>query len=378
MDPELARLAERLTPRVHDEMRQLVDISTPSGDLEGTERAIELCASFLPGWQVQRPPCSTVGCAPDMLATLTGTGPGGCCYWAIWTRSSPTVSIGLRTGWRAALRVGDGRHEGRGGAGAGGGAGLRASSASFAELSVLLVCDEEWRTAPLAHVARFSGYDACLCFEAGERSAEGEDGVIVRRKGAGTLRVRATGSARPLRARRRRMVVTRCWRSRMPRSRSPERPSPTVQINSRSCPRSSAQARPSTSCPPPASSFSTCALQQHRGVLERVLAAVPAGGRRRDAGRQVGARLAGDGYRGGRPRRVLAAASELLGRRSCSRARGGASDASHFAPDPAHDRRPRAARRRGAHARGVRASGLVRASAWRSRLPLPGLRSLTA
>ena len=55
-------------------MRQLVALSTPSGDIEGTERAIELCASFLPGWQVQRPPCSTVGCAPDLLATLTGTG----------------------------------------------------------------------------------------------------------------------------------------------------------------------------------------------------------------------------------------------------------------------------------------------------------------
>ncbi len=42
---------------------------------------------------------------------------------------------------------------------------------------------------------RFSGYDACLCFEAGEISEDGEDGVIVRRKGAGTLRVRATGRA---------------------------------------------------------------------------------------------------------------------------------------------------------------------------------------
>jgi glutamate carboxypeptidase len=65
----------------------------------------------------------------------------------------------------------------------------------FAELAVLLVTDEEWRTAPFTHVERFAGYDACLCFEAGERTPDGEDGVIVRRKGAGTLRVTATGRA---------------------------------------------------------------------------------------------------------------------------------------------------------------------------------------
>ncbi len=42
---------------------------------------------------------------------------------------------------------------------------------------------------------RFAGYDACLCFEAGERTPDGAEGVVVRRKAAGTLRVRATGRA---------------------------------------------------------------------------------------------------------------------------------------------------------------------------------------
>jgi glutamate carboxypeptidase len=55
------------------------------------------------------------------------------------------------------------------------------------------VCDEEWRTAPFAHVPRFAGWDACLCFEAGERTADGREGVVVRRKAAGTIRVRARG-----------------------------------------------------------------------------------------------------------------------------------------------------------------------------------------
>jgi glutamate carboxypeptidase len=72
---------------------------------------------------------------------------------------------------------------------------LSATPELFAELSVLLVTDEEWRIAPFRHVERFAGYDVCLCFEAGERAPGGGDGVIVRRKAAGTLRVTATGRA---------------------------------------------------------------------------------------------------------------------------------------------------------------------------------------
>jgi glutamate carboxypeptidase len=64
---------------------------------------------------------------------------------------------------------------------------------AFAELALLLVTDEEWRTEEFAHVGRFAGFDACLCFEAGERGPAGEEGVVVRRKAAGTLRVVAAG-----------------------------------------------------------------------------------------------------------------------------------------------------------------------------------------
>ena len=70
---------------------------------------------------------------------------------------------------------------------------LAARPADFAEVALLLVCDEEWRTAPFAHVARFAGWDACLCFEAGELTADGHEGVVVRRKAAGTIRVLARG-----------------------------------------------------------------------------------------------------------------------------------------------------------------------------------------
>src|ERR1700761_9558520 len=74
MSQDFAALAADATPRVLDEMRQLVAISTPSGEIEGTEQAIVLCQGFLPGWRIERLPCSTSRCAPDLLATLTGTG----------------------------------------------------------------------------------------------------------------------------------------------------------------------------------------------------------------------------------------------------------------------------------------------------------------
>ena len=60
---------------------------------------------------------------------------------------------------------------------------------------MLLVTDEEWRTGEFVHAPRLAGYDACLCFEAGEHTARGDDALVVRRKAAGTLRVTATGRA---------------------------------------------------------------------------------------------------------------------------------------------------------------------------------------
>ncbi len=196
MDPELAGLAEGLTPRVRHEMRQLVDVSTPSGELEGTERAVGLCVQFLPGWEIQRPTCSTPGCAADLLATLTGAGSRRLLFLG---HLDTVVAHGKH---RAAVEQGE-RLYGSGTADMKGGVALSLAVAracaelsdEYAELAVLLVCDEEWRIAPFRHVERFAGYDACLCFEAGEISEDGADGVIVRRKGAGTMRVRATGRA---------------------------------------------------------------------------------------------------------------------------------------------------------------------------------------
>jgi glutamate carboxypeptidase len=63
---------------------------------------------------------------------------------------------------------------------------------AYAELALLLVNDEEWRTQPFSHVERFAGFDACLCFEAGELRGDAE-AVVVRRKAAGTIHVEGHG-----------------------------------------------------------------------------------------------------------------------------------------------------------------------------------------
>jgi glutamate carboxypeptidase len=72
---------------------------------------------------------------------------------------------------------------------------LAAAPESFAELSLLTVVDEEWRTGGFDHGPRFAGFDACLCFEAGQLSAGGEEAVVAKRKAAATLRVVARGVA---------------------------------------------------------------------------------------------------------------------------------------------------------------------------------------
>jgi glutamate carboxypeptidase len=196
MDHDLIAAGERLTPRVLEEMRQLVDISTPSGELDGTELAIAMCARFLPGWEIERLPCSTSTCTPDMLATISGSGArrllllGHLDTVVSHAEHQPAVDDGDRL-------VGSGTADMKGGVALSLAVARACAELTehYAELAVLLVCDEEWRIAPFAHAERFTGYDACLCFEAGEITEDGLDGVIVRRKGAGTLRVRATGRA---------------------------------------------------------------------------------------------------------------------------------------------------------------------------------------
>jgi len=195
MDPWVQRGAAEIAGRAVRELEALVAVSSPSGDMRGAEECAAVCAALLPAEaRVERVPCSSSGHAPDLLATLTGTGRrrllllGHLDTVVAHDHHKPLKPDGERL-------LGSGTVDMKGGVVLALGAlrALAARRADFAEAALLLVCDEEWRTAPFGHVARFAGWDACLCFEAGELTGDGAEGVVVRRKAAGTIRVEARG-----------------------------------------------------------------------------------------------------------------------------------------------------------------------------------------
>jgi glutamate carboxypeptidase len=189
--------AEAIAGAAEDDLAALVGISSPSGDVTGAEAALALCAARLPsGATIERAPCSSPDHAPDLIARIEG---GGAAKLLLLghvdtviphaehrplTREGDTWrgsgTVDMKGGVALALGIADW---------------LAARPESFAELGLLLVVDEEWRSEPFAHAERFAGYDACLCFEAGERTAAGAEGVVVQRKAAGTLEVNAKGRA---------------------------------------------------------------------------------------------------------------------------------------------------------------------------------------
>ena len=197
MDAWVQREASAIARRAVRELEALVAVSSPSGDAHGAEECAAVCAALLPAdAAVERPACSSPDHAPDLLATLRGDG----------TRRIMLlghVDTVVAHAHHKPLRrdgdhlLGSGAVDMKGGVVLALGA-LRALAerrGDFAEAVLLLVCDEEWRSAPFAHVARFAGFDACLCFEAGELTPHGDEGVVVRRKAAGTIKVHARGRA---------------------------------------------------------------------------------------------------------------------------------------------------------------------------------------
>jgi len=186
-----------ITERAERELEALVAVSSPSGDRRAAEEAIAVATALLPsGVEVERVACSSPDHAPDLLATLTGTGSRR--LLLLGHVDTVIAHEHHRPIQRADDRlVGSGVIDMKGGVVLALGV-LRALAhvpEAYAEVALLLVCDEEWRTAAWAHGERFTGYDACLCFEAGQRTDAGGEGVVVRRKAAGTLRVRAQGVA---------------------------------------------------------------------------------------------------------------------------------------------------------------------------------------
>ncbi len=197
MDPWVAQQAAEIAADAERRLEALVGVSSPSGDVQGAEECAAICAALVPAAaEIERPPCSSPDHAPDLLARVRGTGRrrvllvGHLDTVVAHHQHKPLTRHGGRL-------VGSGSVDMKGGDVLALGV-LRALAerpGDFAEVALLLVCDEEWRRAPFRHGERFAGWDACLCFEAGETTDDGEEGVVVRRKAAGTLHVVAEGRA---------------------------------------------------------------------------------------------------------------------------------------------------------------------------------------
>jgi glutamate carboxypeptidase len=329
-DAQLAAEAAEIAARAEPELAELVDISSPSGDVDGAERCLALCASLLPdGARTERPPCSTPGSAPDLIGTVTGTGTA-----RIMLLGHVDTVIG-HDAHQSLCAEGE-RLYGPGTADMKGGVILSLGVAralarrpeTFAELAVLLVTDEEWRVAPFAHIERFRGYDACLCFEAGQRTREGAEGVVVRRKAAGTLKVLAEGRAShsgsaPDQGRNALLALATMARAcaELHDPRGPDQLSvvPTVMASGRAF-----------NVVPAAGELIFDLRARSLAVFDAVLARIPPelDGVRFTA--TMERRWPGmDSEAITRP--LLQGASERLGREIVAASRGGASDASHFA-----------------------------------------------
>jgi glutamate carboxypeptidase len=193
----VATEADRISRRFERDLEALVAVSSPSGDQAAADEACALVAALLPDRaEIERPPCSTPGYAPDLLATLSGTG----VRRVLLLGHLDTV---IAHADHRRLERHDGRLIGSGTVDMKGGVaialGVMQALAEvperFAELALLTVVDEEWRTGGFDHAPRFAGYDACLCFEAGQLAPGGEEAVVAKRKAAATLRVTARGVA---------------------------------------------------------------------------------------------------------------------------------------------------------------------------------------
>jgi len=318
----LAQAAER-------DLEALVAISSPSADLEAAERVVAVATAMAPeGSRVERLPSSTPEHAPDLLITVGGPGSR---RLLLVGHLDTVVSHGdflpaRRSGSRL---IGSGTYDMKGGdAIALALLGALAGREELGEASLLLVNDEEWRTGPFIHAPRFAGFDACLCFEGGQQGPNGEDAVVVRRKAAVALRVSAHGRAShsgsaPERGANALLALAEVART-VDRCSDPDGPDRLTAVPTQM------EAGVALNVVPPSGEL-VCDLRADRlEAFDAVEAAIP--------GRvgEVAIEVARDREWPGMDSEaasagVLAAASSALGRPVVGAARGGASDASHFA-----------------------------------------------
>lgn len=189
--------AATIAARAERELEALVAVSSPSGDRAGAEEAIAVASALLPPEaRIERIECSSPDHAPDLLARMGGDGSGRLLLLCHLDTVVPhTAHRPLER--RDERLVGSGAIDMKGGVVLALGVMrlLAPVPEAFGEVALLAVNDEEWRVGEFAHGERFAGYDACLCFEAGERGPGETSAVVVKRKAAGTVRVRAEGVA---------------------------------------------------------------------------------------------------------------------------------------------------------------------------------------
>jgi len=330
VDPWIAAAAQEIAGRAERELEALVGVSSPSGDVAGAEEVLAIVAALLPATAaVRRLPCSSPGHAPDMVADLDGTGTGR--LLLLGHVDTVVAHDAHRPMERSGERLtGSGTVDMKGGDVLALGV-LRALAAApqrFARVSLLLVCDEEWRTAPFAHTETFAGYDCCLCFEAGQTDEQGNDEVVVRRKAAGTMVVEGHGrsahsGSQPDRGANALLALAEAARV-VAAQHDPAGPEhltavPTVLTSG-----------DAFNVVPAAGRLTSDLRADSERAFDAVLAAIP--------GRVGEARLEAsmlrvwpgmDAREAAAP--VLAAAARALGRPVLAGARGGASDASHLA-----------------------------------------------
>jgi glutamate carboxypeptidase len=313
------------------ELDALVAISSPSGDRGAAEEICAVVAALLPpGAAVRRPPCSSPDHAPDLLATLTGSGSarllllGHLDTVVAHPDHRPLEVVGERL-------VGSGAIDMKGGVVLALGV-LRALAAlptCFAELSLLAVNDEEWRTGGFDHGSLFAGYHACLCFEAGELGPAGEEGVVARRKAAATMRVTARGLAAhsgsaPERGRNALLALAEAAR------RVAELHDPTGSEGLTAVP-TVIRAGGAFNVVPAAGELVSDLRADRLEAFEPLLDAIPPVLGEVELEAELVRRWPGMDTRGPVSDRILGPAQRLLGRRIVATERGGASDASHLA-----------------------------------------------
>jgi glutamate carboxypeptidase len=195
VEPWIAQHAAAIATRAERELEALVAISSPSGDVHGADEAAALVAALAPDEAIiERVECSSPDHAADLLVRLAGSGSrrllllGHLDTVVAHEEHRPLTRDGERL-------LGSGAIDMKGGDVLAVGLlrALATRTSEFAEVALLLVCDEEWRVGPFVHVPRFEGFDACLCFEAGQLAEDDLEAVVVRRKAAGTLSVTAHG-----------------------------------------------------------------------------------------------------------------------------------------------------------------------------------------